>query len=121
MAVSPDGRFLLSAESPSESALSGDANHRPVRLWQLPRGEPLCEFGIAGASVQSVAFSPDGKTLATTDRQGVTLWDAASCEARATLRFADAGPLGPVVFSPNGSTLTAGGRTAIISWNAASN
>jgi WD40 repeat protein len=77
------------------------------------------EFGTPGTAVHGVAFSADGKTLATSDREGVTLWDAESCEARETLRFADAGSLSPLVFSPNGLTLAAGGQSAIVFWTAA--
>jgi WD40 repeat protein len=120
LAFSPDGRFLASAESlPGAAALAVDATHRPIRLWRLPKGEPVHEFGAPGSAVHGVVFSPDGKTLATSDREGVTLWNAESCEARETLRFADAGSLSPLVFSPNGLTLAAGGQAAIVFWTAA--
>jgi WD40 repeat protein len=119
IAFSPDGRFLASAEGPSpNSALVSEGNHRPIRLWRLPKGEAACEFGTPGTSVQGLALSPDGKTLATSARDGVTLWDAETGESRETLRFADAGPLAPIVFSPNGLTLAAGGPSAIVLWTA---
>ncbi len=119
LAFSPDGQFLASAESlPAAAALARDGRHRPIRLWRLTKGEAAHDFGTPGSSVHGVAFSPDGKTLATSDREGVTLWDAETCEPREMLRFPDAGPLSPLVFSPNGLTLAAGGQSAIVFWTA---
>jgi WD40 repeat protein len=119
IAFSPDGRFLASAESlPSDGSTSADGKHRPIRLWQLPKGEPAHEFGAPGASVRDVVFSPDGKTLATSDREGITLWDAETGEPRESLRFGDAGLLSPLAFAPNGLTLAAGGQSGIVFWSA---
>jgi WD40 repeat protein len=118
LAFSPDGRFLASAEGLPKGASAVDATHRPIRLWRLPKGELAHEFGTPGSAVHGVAFSPDGKTVATSDREGVTLWNPESCEARETLRFADAGSLCPLAFAPNGLTLAAGGQDAIVFWTA---
>lgn len=119
LAFSPDGHFLVSAESlPATAAAAMDGKHRPIRLWRLPQGESAHEFGTPGSSVHGVIFSPDGKTLASSDREGVTLWDAETCEPRETLHFPAAGPLSPLVFSPNGLTLAAGGQSAIVFWTA---
>lgn len=120
LAFSRDSRWLASAESLSGSARPGtESSHRPIRLWRLPLGEAVHEFGPAGSSVGDVVFSPDGKTLATSDRDGVTLWDAEIAEPRETLRFPDAGPFAPLAFSPDGLTLAAGGQSAIVFWTAA--
>ena len=35
----------------------------------------------------ALSFSPDGKTLALSDRDSITLWDAVVLELRETLRF----------------------------------
>jgi WD40 repeat protein len=119
MSFSPDGRFLASAESrPSEGNSAGDGKHRPIRLWRLPKGEPAREFGVPGASVRGVIFSPDGKTLATSDLEGITLWNAETGELRETLRFGDAGLLSPLAFAPSGLTLAAGGQSGIVFWSA---
>ncbi len=65
MAFSPDGHILASSDG-------------PVQLWDvasLAQPAILSELQSSGAAVESVAFSPDGRTLATGDFGGtIRLW-----------------------------------------------
>ncbi len=130
LAFSPDGRHLVSASedrsvcawdvatgtqvlalagqlgpvravalAPGLLAAAGDG----IRLWRWPSGEALRSFGAD--NVASLAFDPDGTTLASADADGrVRLWDPATGKEKAALA-GHKGPVSAVAFRPDGKRL----------------
>jgi WD40 repeat protein len=73
---------------------------------EILTANPLGIHSVLSA-VQSVVFSPDGKTLATGGQDcRVTLWDTSTWRARQTLRLTDA--INGAAFSPDGRLLATG-------------
>jgi Tol biopolymer transport system component len=107
-AFSPNGLLLATAGGPHNSV---------TYLWNARTGNKITTLNDhAGSSVESVSFSPDGKTLATNDRNGVVyLWRlphslrTPSLSPSGTVSPPGGPNLDDVAFSPRGPTLAMGG------------
>ena len=88
----------------------GVATRRPI-------GAPIIDHG----GVHSVAFSPDGKTLASgTDMGTVQLWDVATHSPIGDPFTGHATSVSSVTFSPDGKTLASGSYDGTVRlWNVA--
>jgi WD40 repeat protein len=99
LSLSPDGSLLATIE---------DGLQVP-HCWELPSGKARAVFEGHGDRVNSVAFSPDGKHVATTSGdETIRLWEAAAGIPGRPLRGHD-GPVFMAVYSPDGKTLLSAG------------
>ncbi|MEH1164436.1 hypothetical protein V6V47_03495 [Micromonospora sp. CPCC 205539] len=97
LAVAPDGKTLASS-----------ARDGTVRLWDLATGRSrgVLPNDREGPWVVSIAFSPDGQTLAGAGGRAVRLWDVGRQEVRAALPVSN---VASVEFSPDGTRIATGG------------
>lgn len=98
MALSPDGKLLAIEQS------SGDG---VVTVLDARSGEKRADLRGHQYIVRSLAFSPDGKSLATGSVDGtVRLWDVQTFKETAVLKHPGCA-VRAVAFSPDGQTLAA--------------
>jgi WD40 repeat protein len=112
-AANPAGRVLATAQLTT------------VRFWDASTHRQLGVPLHTEDPIPAMAFSPDGKTLATTSSQGsIQLWDVNARRQRGdAIRASDAKeelerPINKVAFSPDGRRLaTAGADKAVRLWD----
>ena len=107
---SPDGTTLASGSGFSGYPINDELgwfSDYTIRLWDTNTGETRHTLTGHTHDVSSVAFSPDGTTLASGSWKEVRLWDTNTGETLNTLTGHTAW-VESVVFSPDGKTLASG-------------
>jgi WD40 repeat protein len=101
LTFSPDSETLASAGADGTLRLWSVAHHRAI-------GSPL------GRGISSVAFSPDGATLAGGASRTVLLWDVSTRRRVGGPLTGHEQPVSDVAFSPDGRTLAASAANGIV-------
>jgi len=101
------GDFLAAAFSPDGSILA-TAIDQEVCLWQVGDGRQLATYHGHSGWIQTLAFSPDGTTLASGSHDHtIRLWSLQTGQCLKTLR-GHTGCIQALAFSPDGTTLASG-------------
>ena len=109
LAFTPDGLVLAAATMHTDFNVIGARCH--VRLWEAATGKELTTLGGHTGGVLAMAFSADGKLLATTAADDVIrLWDAKTGKEVGTVKGHKVRRIGihSLAFSPAGNVLASG-------------
>src|SRR5262249_44056828 len=127
MAFSPDGTLLAVASS------MNPPNQSLIGLFDTVSGEQVRLISNLWIGASSVAFSPDGKTLASWHVEYVpdkgnplrqnkcilVLWEVAAGKERARIVTTEEVREGILVFSPDGKAIVSPGKESVRFWDVA--
>jgi WD40 repeat protein len=110
------GRVVSTAENHARGVLSPDGKRiastslgdNLIRVFDARTGRQALELKGHRGWVKAVAFSPDGKTLASAAARTVRLWDAITGQKLLAIE-GHVGDVSSVCFSPDGRHLASGG------------
>jgi WD40 repeat protein len=105
------------AFSPDGAILAAGGHDGMVAIWDAREGVLRHRLGTNRGFVMTLAFSPDGRTLAVGNWRNLRLWELASGKERATVP-AHWGDVTAVAFAADGRSLaTASGDSTAIIWD----
>jgi len=104
-AFSPDGKLLAAA--------IGDGANVTYRLWSWPAGEELRRLDPKDNIPVALAFSLDGKVLATGGSSSIRLWDPTTGQEQCRFEGHHAQVM-DLAFSPDGSLLASAGADGVV-------
>jgi len=86
-----------------------------VRFWATDSGEKVQQLEATGM-VETTAWSPDGRLLASGDDRTIRIWDLASAQLRRTMVL-PSGRVGTAAWSPDGTSLVTSRGGPVLLWD----
>jgi WD40 repeat protein len=115
---SPDGRSLATSGSMYFDGWAKERFDPAIRIWDLATGQQVSTMEGHRGSIRSLAYSPDGRLLAscgadlgTVKDSTLRIWDAATGRELRRLE-GHLGPVNEVVFTRDGRSLVSAGEDA---------
>ncbi|MFM9263798.1 serine/threonine-protein kinase [Tychonema sp. BBK16] len=106
VAISPDGKLLATGPLLEEDAKN--ENDTTIKLWNLDNGMLLGTLKGHSSDVRSIAFSPDGLTIASASHDNtIKLWRVNTRELLYTF-YGHTNHVTSIAFHPDGKTLASG-------------
>jgi WD40 repeat protein len=113
------GRVYVVAISPGGEYVASSSSDQPARLWETATGKEMFKLGEFKSIARSLAFSPDGRTLAAGGDQEVRFYEVPSGRELHRTRSLDGSVLS-VTYSPDGQKLATGlANSTILIWDVA--
>ena len=107
-------RYLINqiAFSPDEKILACGSFGGKIELWDMLNHQRIATLNDHTNQIMGLAFSPDGKTLASAARQDpmIVLWDINNIGSKTVLLVEGDFGTDALTFSPDGKTLVSGHR-----------
>jgi serine/threonine-protein kinase len=120
LAFSPDGKILASSSKETVVEKNVPIKDKSVKLWKVQTGSKAGVLSGHTQGVTSLAWSPDGKTIAAAgEDRTIQLWDAVTMKAQPPVTT-NAAPASSLIYHPTSAELIAAGQEGkLIFWNPA--
>ena len=112
-ALSPDGTQVVTYTIDRSVDTTSGVENIQLAVWDAKTGNYRREIRLSGGLIQTIRFSPDGKSLAIGSGNQIWMWDAADWQVEE--RFT--GHVGDIVdlaFTPDGTGILSAGSDGTI-------